>query len=80
MSAPGGMPGLGGCLVQGGACSQGGVWSRGVSSPRGVPREDTPGTATAAGGMHPTGMHSCFDLVSNRLNLHSQTLYKRCIL
>ena len=36
-----------------GVCSQGGVCSRGVSG------GDPPGTATAAGGMHPTGMHSC---------------------
>ena len=35
-------------------CSQGGVCSR-----RGVPGGDPPGTATAAGGTHPTGMHSC---------------------
>ena len=26
----------------------------------GVPGGDPPGTATAAGGTHPTGMHSCF--------------------
>ena len=35
----------------------GGAWSRGV------PGGDPPPTmATAAGGMHPTGMHSCFHL------------------
>ena len=49
-----------GCLLWGGgAWSQGGwgqvVWSRGVP---GV--ETPPTTATAAGGTHPTGMHSCF--------------------
>ena len=43
----------------GGACSQGVAWCGGVSSPRGVPGADPPRTATAAGGMHPTGMHSC---------------------
>ena len=43
----GGVPGLGGCLV------------RGVPGPGGVPGVDLPRTATAAGGMHPTGMHSC---------------------
>ena len=48
----GGMSGLGGCLFQGvwsggGACSQGCAWWR------------PPGTATAASGTHPTGMHSC---------------------
>ena len=34
----------------------------GGSSPRGVPVGDPPGTATAAGGAHPTGMHSCWVL------------------
>ena len=49
-SAPGGVPGPGGGLVpgSGGVCS----W--------GVPGGDPPGTVTAAGGTHPTGMHSCF--------------------
>ena len=43
-----------GVLVLGdGVCSWGGGgWSRGV------PGGDSPGTATAAGGTHPTGMHS----------------------
>ena len=41
---PRGVPGPGGCLVLGGGCL--------VESP-------PPGTATAAGGTHPTGMHSC---------------------
>ena len=63
----------GGCLVKGGVCSGGCAWSRGVpgpggvgscprgvgSGPRGVP-DGSPGTATAAGSMHPTGMHFCF--------------------
>ena len=35
--------------------STGGVWSKGVSGPGG----DHPRTATAAGGTHHTGMHSC---------------------
>ena len=39
-------------------CSQGDAWSRGVPGPRGVWWRP-PQTATAAGGMHPTGMHSC---------------------
>ena len=58
---------------QRGACSRGFplVWSRGVPGPggvwsrggvvvwsRGVPGGDPPGTATAEGGTHPTGMHS----------------------
>ena len=49
---PGGMPGRG--VVPGG-CP---VWV--VSGPGGVPGGDPPGTATAAGGTHPTGMYSCF--------------------
>ena len=47
-----GVPGAGGCVVQGGA------WSRGYVPGRGGPGGDPPpGTATAAGGTHPTGMH-----------------------
>ena len=43
----------------------GDAWSRGsgpsgVPGTVGVPGGDPPRTATAAGGMHPTGMHSCF--------------------
>ena len=47
-----GVPGLGGgrCLLPGGAWSGGGG---GCGDP------PLPGTATAVGGMHPTGMHSC---------------------
>ena len=41
-----GVPAPGGCLLWGGACLGGGV--------------ETPMTATAAGGTHPTGMHSCY--------------------
>ena len=45
-----------GCLLPG-------VWSRGVSAPGGSApggclAETSPGTATAACGTHPTGMHS----------------------
>ena len=47
MPAPGGVPGLG----------DGGTWSRGAAWWR-----PPPGTATAAGGTHPTGMHSCLIL------------------
>ena len=61
---------------QGGACSLGGAWSRGClvggglvlggsglggAWSGGVPGGDTPQTATAAGGTHPTGMHSCYE-------------------
>ena len=64
--APGGVPGLGGgACSQGGACSRGGACSLGsclalgVPALEGVPGRDPPGTATAVGGTHPTGMHSC---------------------
>ena len=48
-----GVPGPGGGLLPGGAwsggvCSGGGSWLR------------PPWAATAAGGSHPTGMHSCY--------------------
>ena len=54
----------GGCLVRwggpgGGVC----VWSRGCG-PGGMPGGDPPGTATAAGGTHPTGMHSYYQIFS----------------
>ena len=57
----------GGCLVKGGVCSGGGVPGLGGvpgpggvgSGPRGV-LDGPPGTATAAGSMHPIGMHFCF--------------------
>ena len=39
----------------------GGLFLGGVCSWGGVPGGDTPGTATAAGGTHPTGMHSCLN-------------------
>ena len=71
-----GVPGPGGCLVSGGAWSQRVVHSpRGVvHGPRGCVVWGVPGlggrgvpggeppckTATAVGGTHPTGMHSCF--------------------
>ena len=48
-------------------CPQGGCLVRGVPAPGrmgglirgGLPVETHPPTATAAGGTHPTGMHSC---------------------
>ena len=46
------------------------VWSRGVSGPGGAWWRPPP-TATAAGGTHPTGMHSC-GLISLP-NLYSDT-------
>ena len=59
---------LWGCLVPGGVCSGGGR-----SVPRGVLVE-TPWTATAAGGMHPTGMHSCLPLFLLKLLILRKTL------
>ena len=41
----------------------GGLFLGGVPGP-GMPGRDTPpGTATAAGGTHPTGMHSCWQIL-----------------
>ena len=56
-SGSGRVPGLGGggCLVPGG----GGKSGLGVPAPRGGCLVDTPQTASAAGGTHPTRMHSC---------------------
>ena len=54
--APGGAWFRGG-LVLGDACS-GGACCRGVPGPGGA-WWSPPRTATAAGGTHPTGMHSC---------------------
>ena len=51
-SAPGG-PGLGGTWS--GRSAPGGAWSGGGLCAWWRP----PGMATAAGGTHPTGMHSC---------------------
>ena len=65
-SGPGGVPALGD-PAPGGACS-GGTCSRGVPARGwgvrswGVPGGDPP-TATAAGGKHPTGMHSCVIII-----------------
>ena len=69
MPAPGGALLLGGCLVLGylvwGVCLvQGGAWPRGERVPGGDP---SPGTATAADGTHPTGMHTCFFSASSRV-------------
>ena len=35
----------------------------GWGSAQGGPGGDPPGTATAAGGTHPTGMHSCIFMI-----------------
>ena len=52
-------PGLGGSLLLGGAWSWGGSGPGRCLLQGGVPGGDTPRMATAAGSMHPTGMHSC---------------------
>ena len=74
---PWGVPGLGGCLVWG-VPGLGGVPGRG-----GVPglKESAPGVggdwwrpplmATAEGGTHPTGMHSCDNFFSLKQDLCS---------
>ena len=60
--------------VNGGVPGPGGGWSRGVSAPGGSARGRgawwrPPGTATAAGGTHPTGMHSCFQHEISKINV-----------
>ena len=56
-----GVPGPGGgCLVPGDAWSLGGCLVLGGSGPGGPGGDPPPQTATAAGGTHPTGMHSCY--------------------
>ena len=47
------------CSWGGGFCSWVGCLVPGGSALERVPGEDPPGTATAVGGTHPTGMHSC---------------------
>ena len=39
-----------------------------MPGPGGVPGGDPPRTTTAAGGTHPTGMHSCFKRHKNDNN------------
>ena len=64
----GGVPAPGGCLVLEGVSGPG----RRVPGPGGClllgGLVDTPRTATAAGRMHPTGMHSCQDMILLRTN------------
>ena len=43
------------------------LFTGGVPGLRGVPGGDPPRTATAAGGTHPTGMHSCLQKQSRKL-------------
>ena len=63
-----GVPGPGGCLLWGGTCSQGvpglGVPGQGDACSGGYLLQGVlggdPQIVTAAGSMHPTGMHSCY--------------------
>ena len=75
---------LAGCLVLGwgawpqggllwGGSAVGGAWSGGLLWGE-VLSGDPPGTATAAGGTHPTGMHSCFILSDLFMSLSSHFL------
>ena len=54
----------GGCMILGGCMVRGGAWSGGCMVPGGAWSQGgaggDPPMATAAGGTHPTGMHSCF--------------------
>ena len=54
------------------------LFTEGGGLVRGVPR-DPPGTATAAGGTHPTGMHSRFT-PPGRLLLRAVRILLECIL
>ena len=80
-----GVPGPGGCLLWGGCLRPGGCLLlgdllQGDLLPGGAWwRPPTPGTATAAGGAHPTGMHSCLtiDLFLNKNYIHTIRSYSR---
>ena len=62
----GGLPGPGGAWSWG-VPGPGGAWSRGCMVPGGAWwRPPAPEMATAAGGTHPTGMHSCLYFTSIR--------------
>ena len=81
-----GVPGSGGCLIQGGmpgpggsAWSGGGVpgpwggaWSQGECLVLGGAWWRPPQKATAVGGTHPTGMHSCLKWYQIRKKMCSQ--------
>ena len=56
----GGVPGPGGVCCRGYAPGGGCLVHGGVPGPGGGVCGDPPVTATAAGGTHPTGMHSCY--------------------
>ena len=57
----------------GGVCSWGCLVPGSVPGPRGMPGADPPRMATAVGGTHPTGMHSCFVLKTvNRTSVFTE--------
>ena len=75
-SALGGVSAPGGSATRG-VSAPGGVWSRGKwSAPGGCLMETPPRTATAAGGTHPTGMHSCLDYMCFKLLELRRAIYK----
>ena len=67
MPGPRGVPDPRGTWSGEGAAPDG-VWSQGAVCSWGVPGGDPPGTATAASGTHPTGMHSCLANVYRKLH------------
>ena len=94
VSAPGGILSWVGCLLMG-VSAPGGIWSWGVSGPGAgrvcskgglLPGEMPggyllPGTATAAGGKHPTGMHACLQYSASKTDYitHFHFLIELCI-
>ena len=74
---PGGwVSALGGCLLLGGVCFRGRVSApKGGCLLPGVPGGDNPPPDTAVGGMHPTGLHSCYCYFSLKEQIsHKNTL------
>ena len=66
----------GGCLVLGGCLLPGGSGPGGMPAPGGAWwRPPTPWMATAAGGTHPTGMHSCYRCRHRSRSLSVWTLH-----
>ena len=57
----------------------GGVCSQGVSAPGGVPGGDTPGTATAAGGTHPTGIFMIISTAVHGKPHRSEAIMNKCV-
>ena len=61
----------GGVLAPGGVSAPGGVGPGGI---RGCLVETPPRTATAAGGTHPTGMHSCIKVKLYKISINDPLL------